>query len=109
MLKINIINSIELEKPNKKDIIRPIIKKTDVYVMYFFNEDNELLYKLGIGNPFEIKIQHIGFADKHHHGKIDHDHYIRSDAKVTNFKLVIPSQMDPHYLSLSKNSLPIGS
>ena len=96
------VNSVKLEKPNKKDIIRPIIRKEDVYVISFFNEDNELLYKLGIGNPFEIKIQHIGFADKHHHGKIDHDHYIRSDAKVTNFKLVIPSQIDPHYLSLSK-------
>ena len=96
------VNSVELEKPNKKDIIRPIIRKEDIYVISFFNKDNELLYKLGIGNPFEIKIQHIGYTDKHNHGKIDHDHYISSDAKVTNFKLVIPSQLDPHYLSLSK-------
>ena len=96
------VNSIDLEKPNKKDIIRPIIKKDDIYVVNFFNKDNELIYKLGIGNPFEIKIQHIGYADKHHHAKIDHEHYVIRDDKVSDFKLVIPSQLDPHYISLSK-------
>ena len=64
------VNSIELEKPNKKDIMRPIIKKNDIYVVNFFNNDNELIYKLGIGNPFEIKIQHIGYADKLDNGKM---------------------------------------
>ena len=96
------VNSIELEKPNKKDIIRPIIKKNDIYVVNFFNHDNELIYKLGIGNPFEIKIQHIGYADKLDNGKIDHEHYLIRDDKVSDFKLVIPSQLDPHYISLSK-------
>jgi hypothetical protein len=96
------VNSIELEKPNKKDIIRPIIKKNDMYVVNFFNNDNELIYKLGIGNPFEIKIQHIGYADKLDNGKIDHEHYLIRDDKVSDFKLVIPSQLDPHYISLSK-------
>jgi hypothetical protein len=96
------VNSIELEKPNKKDIIRPIIKKNDIYVVNFFNNDNELIYKLGIGNPFEIKIQHIGYADKLDNGKIDHEHYLIRDDKVSDFKLVIPSQLDPHYISLSK-------
>jgi hypothetical protein len=68
----------------------------------FFNNDNELIYKLGIGNPFEIKIQHIGYADKLDNGKIDHEHYLIRDDKVSDFKLVIPSQLDPHYISLSK-------
>jgi hypothetical protein len=98
------INSIENKKPNKKIIRRPFLRKTDIYSVNFFNEDDELVYRLGIGNPFEIKIQHIGYSDKHSHS---HDHarkedYIIDDANLSNLELAIPSELDPASISLSK-------
>ena len=98
------INSIKKEKPNKKNIRRPFLKKTDIYSVDFFNKDDDLIYQLGIGNPFEVKIQHIGYADKHGHSN-DHSHsddYIIDDANLSNLQLVIPSELDPASISLSK-------
>jgi hypothetical protein len=98
------INSIKKEKPNKKNIRRPFLKKTDIYSVDFFNKDDDLIYQLGIGNPFEVKIQHIGYADKHGHSH-DHSHsddYIVDDANLSNLQLVIPSELDPASISLSK-------
>ena len=85
-----------------KDIRRPFIKKTDKYVINFYDNENQLIYQLGIGNPFEIKIQHIGYVDKHNH---DHDHneFIFEDSRVSNVKLVIPSNINPQFISLSKS------
>ena len=87
-----------------ENIRRPFLKKTDIYSVDFFNKDDELIYQLGIGNPFEVKIQHIGYADKHSHS---HDHsysddYIIDDANLSNLQLVIPSELDPASISLSK-------
>ena len=96
-----VLNKIDIKQPNKKDIRRPFIKKTDRYVVNFFNQDNELIYQLGIGNPFEIKIQHIGYVDKHSHTH-NHDEFIIEDSNVSNLKLVIPSYINPQSVSLSK-------
>ena len=98
------INSIKNTKPDKKIIRRPFLRKTDIYSVNFFNEDDELVYRLGIGNPFEIKIQHIGYSDKHSHS---HDRayiedYIIDDANLSNLELAIPSELDPASISLSK-------
>jgi hypothetical protein len=99
-----IINKYEVKQPNKKDIRRPFIKKTDKYVVNFYDNENQLIYQLGIGNPFEIKIQHIGYVDKHNH---DHDHneFIFEDSRVSNVKLVIPSNINPQFISLSKRAI----
>jgi len=96
-----VLNKIDIKQPNKKDIRRPFIKKTDRYVVNFFNQENELIYQLGIGNPFEIKIQHIGYVDKHSHTH-NHDEFILEDSSVSNLKLVIPSYINPQSVSLSK-------
>ena len=96
-----VLNKIDITQPNKKDIRRPLIKKTDRYVVNFYNKENDLIYQLGIGNPFEIKIQHIGYVNKHAHDH-NHDEFIFEDSKVSNLKLVIPSNIDPQSVSLSK-------
>ena len=96
------INSIENKKPNKKIIRRPFLKKTDIYSVDFFNDDDELIYQLGIGNPFEIKIQHIGYTDKHQHPHKDLYDHIIDDANISNLTLVIPSELEPASISLSK-------
>ena len=98
------INSIKNTKPNKKIIRRPFLRKTDIYSVNFFNEDDELVYRLGIGNPFEIKIQHIGYSDKHSHShdRVLIEDYIIDGANLSNLELAIPSELDPASISLSK-------
>ena len=99
-----VLNTIDIEQPNKRDIRRPFIKKTDKYVVNFYDQDNDLIYQLGIGNPFEIKIQHIGYVDRHSH-EHNHDEFIFEDSKVSNLKLVIPSDINPQSVSLSKRDV----
>jgi len=99
-----VLNKVDIKKPNKKDIRRPFIKKTDKYLVNFYNQENELIYQLGIGNPFEIKIQHIGYADKHNHDH-HHDKFIFEDSRVSDIKLVIPSNINPQFISLSKRAI----
>jgi hypothetical protein len=99
-----VLNKVDIKKPNKKDIRRPFIKKTDKYVVNFYNQENELIYQLGIGNPFEIKIQHIGYVDKHNHDH-HHDKFIFEDSRVSDIKLVIPSNINPQFISLSKRAI----
>jgi hypothetical protein len=96
------INSIKNERPNKKIIRRPFLKKNDIYSVNFFNEYNELIYRLGIGNPFELKIQHIGYSDKHGHSHNDSNLHIIDAADVNNLNLAIPSDLNPTSISLSK-------
>ena len=96
------INSIENKKPIKKIIRKPFLKKTDIYSVNFFNEDNELVYRLGIGNPFELRIQHIGYTGKHQHSHMDTNDHIIEDTKISKLKLAIPSELNPASISLSK-------
>ena len=96
------INSIENKKPIKKIIRKPFLKKTDIYSVNFFNEDNELVYRLGIGNPFELRIQHIGYTGKHQHSHMDTNDHIIEDTKISKLKLAIPSELNPSSISLSK-------
>ena len=98
-----VLNKIDIKQPNKKDIRRPFIKKTDRYAINFYDNENDLIYQLGIGNPFEIKIQHIGYVDKHNH-EHHHDKFIFEDSKVSDIKLVIPSNINPRFISLSKRA-----
>ena len=67
----------------------------------FYNKESELIYQLGIGNPFEIKIQHIGYVDKDNH---HHDKFVFEDYKTSDVKLVIPSNINPQFISLSKRA-----
>ena len=96
------INSIENKKPIKKIIRKPFLKKTDIYSVNFFNEDNELVYRLGIGNPFELRIQHIGYTGKYQHSHMDTNDHIIEDTKISKLKLAIPSELNPSSISLSK-------
>lgn len=96
-----VLNKIDIKLPNKKDIRRPYVKKTDKYVVNFYNKESELIYQLGIGNPFEIKIQHIGYVDKDNH---HHDKFVFEEYKASDVKLVIPSNINPQFISLSKRA-----
>ena len=75
------INSTAIEKPNPKLIRNTILKKNDIYGLEFYDSENELVYKIGIGDPFMVRLQHIDMEDK--------DHFT-FEAPISNFNVVIP-------------------
>ena len=89
------VNSTAIEKPNPKLIRNTIFKKNDMYGLEFYDSDDELVYKIGIGDPFMIRLQHIDMEDK--------DHFT-FEAPVSNFNVVIPLDINPSYVSLIRRN-----
>jgi len=89
------VNSINIEKPNPLLIKDPILRKDDIYALEFYNNNDELIYKLGIGNPFLVRAQHVGMEDEQH---------FNFEVPLKNFEVVIPNYIDPSYVSLIKRN-----
>ena len=89
------VNSSSIQRPNPKIIKDPIIRKNDIYGLEFYNTDNELIYKLGIGDPFMVRLQHIDMEDKEH---------FAFEAPISNFNVVIPIDINPSYVSLIRRN-----
>ncbi len=89
------VNSTNIDRPNLNLIKDPIIRKNDIYGLEFYNQDNELIYKLGIGDPFMVRLQHIDMEDKEHYA---------FEAPISNFNVVIPIDINPSYVSLIRRN-----
>ena len=89
------VNSTIIDKPNPKFIRDPMFRKNDIYGLEFYNNENELLYKIGIGDPFMVRLQHIDMEDEEH---------FAFEAPISNFNVVTPPEINPSYISLIKRS-----
>ena len=89
------VNSSIVEKPNPKLIRDPMIRKKDVYGLEFYNSDDKLIYKVGIGDPFMVRLQHIDMEDKEH---------FAFEAPISDFNVVIPIDINPSYVSLIRRN-----
>ena len=89
------MNSTTIERPNSKLIKDPMIRKNDIYGLEFYNSENELIYKIGIGDPFMVRLQHIDMEDKEH---------FAFEAPISNFNVVIPIDINPSYVSLIRRN-----
>ena len=89
------VNSTNIDRPNPNLIKDPIIRKNDIYGLEFYNKDNELIYKLGIGDPFMVRLQHIDMEDKEHYA---------FEAPISNLNVVIPIDINPSYVSLIRRN-----
>ena len=89
------VNSTTIERPNPKLIQDPMIRKNDIYGLEFYNSENELVYKIGIGDPFMVRLQHIDMEDKEH---------FAFEAPISNFNVVIPMDINPSYVSLIRRN-----
>ncbi len=87
-------NTYKTIKSNNKTIKESRISFRDIYVLTFYDEDKSPIYEVGIGNPFEARIQHIGY---------ENESVFRVDIPIKNFKISVPDQIDPTFISLSKN------
>ena len=91
---IEVISTI-LDKPNPKLIRDPMITKKDIYGLEFYSSENELIYNVGIGDPFMVRLQHVDMENE--------DHFF-FEAPITNFNVVIPMDINPSYISLIKRN-----
>ena len=89
------VNSTTIERPDPKLIQDPMIRKNDIYGLEFYNSENELVYKIGIGDPFMVRLQHIDMEDKEH---------FAFEAPISNFNVVIPIDINPSYVSLIRRN-----
>ena len=90
-----LINSIELKKPNPSLIKDPLLRKNDIYGLEFYDRKDNLIYVLGIGDPFRIRVQHIG---------IDDDRHFNNEVPIENFSIVIPNNINPSSIRLVKRN-----
>ncbi len=86
-----------VSKGSKSRISRSIpVTKRDKYVLEFFDSENKLIYTQGIGNPFYVHFQHIGYEDSPVMGM---------PIEVENLEISVPDYVNPSSIKLLKRSL----
>jgi hypothetical protein len=83
----NVKRNIRIEKQLRKAMQR----KSD-YFISLQNDDGNVIYQYGIGNPFVIHLQHSGFED-------EIARVINDDAEIM---IYYPSKLNPASISLKK-------
>ena len=89
------IKGINMDYPLQRDIRRPFVNKSDIYSLNFLNADKELIYQIGIEDPFKAGAQHIGYEDYKEY---------QFDVPLRNFKVVVPQEVDASYIELVRRS-----
>ena len=89
------ITAIDNDFPLKRDIRRPFVNKSDIYALNFLNADKELIYQIGINDPFKAGAQHIGYEDYKEY---------QFDVPLKNFKVVVPQEVEASFIELVRRS-----
>ena len=85
------ISSYKIAKPTQNLLSSyKLLTKRDRYALRVLNKDKEEIALLGLGNPFYIHAQHIGYEDSKVFGG-----YIEQDIEIA-----LPLDMDASYLVL---------
>ena len=86
-----ILKSETISKPNKKQLKRlTTLSKKDKYAIQVFNQDGKQIILRGIGDPFYVHAQHIGYEDSDVFGG-----YIEANIEIT-----VPIDAKVSYISL---------
>ena len=89
------VKNIERGLADLRQIKETKISKKDIYSLSFFNEDMKVVYTVGIGNPFNARVQHIGYEESN---------VFSIDIPIKNFSIAIPSEIEPSYVSINKRN-----
>ena len=89
------ITEINNDLPLKRDIRRPFVNKSDIYALNFLNADKELIYQIGINDPFKAGAQHIGYEDYKEY---------QFDVPLKNFKVVVPQEVEASFIELVRRT-----
>ena len=102
IITLNISNStldiekIQINKIKKEYIKSNIVNFRDKYILTFHDKDMNPIYNLGLGNPFESRLQHIGYEDAA---------FFNVEIPIKGLKVAFPKGLDPYFITYSKRSL----
>ena len=90
-LEISEIKNVDLNVKIEKQLRKAMQRKCD-YFISLQNDDGNVIYQYGIGNPFVIHLQHSGFED-------EIARVINDNAEIM---IYYPSKLNPASISLKK-------
>ena len=90
-LRISEINSVKRNIKIDKLLRKSMQRKTD-YLISLENDEDQVIYRYAIGNPFVIHLQHIGYED-------EISRVINQNAEIV---IYYPSSLEPSSVILKK-------
>ena len=90
------ISIIEVTKVKKEFVKNNNINFNDKYMITFHDKEMNPIYALGLGNPFETRLQHIGY---------EKESIFNIEIPIKNYKIAYPSDLDPYFITYSKRSI----
>ena len=81
-----------IQKPTRNNLrIYQAPSRRDKYILKIFDQDNKVISVIGLGDPFYIHVQHMGYEHSHVFG-----------GKISRkFDIPIPSDINASYISLN--------
>lgn len=81
-----------IEKPTRSNLrIYQAPSRRDKYILKVFDKDNKVISVMGLGDPFYIHVQHMGYEDS----------YVFGGKISRKFDIPIPSDINAAYISLN--------
>lgn len=62
----------------------------------FHDKNMKPIYTLGLGNPFETRLQHIGYEE---------ESVYNIEIPLKDFKIAYPKDLDPYFITYSKRAI----
>jgi len=90
------ITNLQLSEVKKEFIKNNHISFKDKYIITFHDKNMKPIYTLGLGNPFEARLQHIGY---------EQESVFNIEIPLKEFKIAYPKDLDPHFITYSKRAL----
>ena len=101
LITVNLSNTnIDIKNLQLKDVQREFIKNNNIsfkdkYMITFHDNDMKPIYTLGLGNPFETRLQHIGY---------EQESIFNVEIPIKNYKVAFPKDIDAYFITYSKRA-----
>mgnify|MGYP001422785583 FL=1 len=90
------ITNLQVSKVKKEFIKNNHISFKDKYMVTFHDKNMKPIYTLGLGNPFETRLQHIGYEE---------ESVYNIEIPLKDFKIAYPKDLDPYFITYSKRAI----
>ena len=101
LITVNLSNTkIDIKNLQLKNVQREFIKNNNIsfkdkYMITFHDNDMKPIYTLGLGNPFETRLQHIGY---------EQESIFNVEIPIKNYKVAFPKDIDAYFITYSKRA-----
>ena len=101
LITVNLSNTnIDIKNLQLKDVQKEFIKNNNIsfkdkYMITFHDNDMKPIYTLGLGNPFETRLQHIGY---------EKESIFNVEIPIKNYKVAFPKDIDAYFITYSKRA-----